>query len=92
VNGNQVTGLVLAPVPVAPGEDLCLFSGSPLSGSRWDVFNILGMSVARPVFTGPAKHCWNTRGIAPGMYIVRVKVTFADGGTTTIFRKVLVSP
>ncbi len=83
---------VLAPVPVSRGQDLCLYPDSPLLSSQWDFFNTVGESVAHQDFTGGTAACRDTQDLQPGLYLVRLKLTYAGGRTSTVWQKVVVAP
>jgi hypothetical protein len=85
-------GVVLAPMPVHRGGDLCLYPESPIIGSRWEVYNVLGISVADRTYTSPIGNCWDTGGFAPGMYFVRLTLSYTDGKETKTWKKVVVTP
>jgi len=82
---------VLGPVPLPRGGNLCLFPDKPVSGSQWDVFDMVAESIASVSFSGSAQACWNTAGVPPGIYIARVKLTYSDGTSGTIWQKILVT-
>ncbi|HUO57778.1 MAG TPA: hypothetical protein VMV05_06340, partial [bacterium] len=83
---------VLAPVPVPRGGNICLYPDRPILGSQWDVFSFTGESVASLNFTNGANNCWPTSGIGPGVYSVRLKLNYADGTRSTLWKKIVVSP
>jgi hypothetical protein len=82
--------VVLAPVPVQAGSPVCLYPDNPIASSQWDIFNVLAESVASLSFNSPSDNCWNTTGVAPGLYFVRLKITYADGHSMTQWRKVII--
>jgi hypothetical protein len=82
---------VLGPVPVPRNGNLCLYPDKPLVSSQWDVYNFVGESVAHTAFGSETRPCWNTSGISPGLYSVRLKLAYLDGTTGTTWQKVLVS-
>jgi hypothetical protein len=82
---------VLGPVPIKRNGYLCLYPEKPLVSSAWDVYNLVGQSIARVDFGAEGRSCWNTAGIPPGIYIVKLKLNYMDGTTGTTWQKVLVS-
>jgi hypothetical protein len=88
---SGLDGTVLAPVPVQVGGTLYLFPDKPITGSQWDIFNLLGESVTSLSFSSPAGNSWNTQGVAPGVYAIRLKLSYSDGTETTIWKKIVVS-
>jgi hypothetical protein len=85
-------GVVLAPVPVHRGEDICLYLDTPITGSHWDVFNVMGVLLKRIDFSNPYSDCWNTAGFTPGVYYVRLKLSHPDGTETKTWKKIVVVP
>jgi hypothetical protein len=84
--------VVLAPVPVSVGMPVCLYPDNPLSASHWSVFNFVGESVATLDFGVSAQDCWDTTGVAPGLYLVRIKATYLDDTVSISWHKVVVKP
>jgi hypothetical protein len=82
---------VLAPVPAPRGTPVCLYPDAPIVSSHWDIFNFVGESVASLDFGATAQDCWDTAGVAPGLYLVRLKIVYADGSTQTSWHKVVVT-
>ncbi len=83
---------VLAPVPVSRGGKICLFPDYPILNSQWDVFNFTGESVAGFSFPDSQKNCWDTAGIGPGVYMVRIKLKYADGSDGVVWKKIIIKP
>ncbi len=81
---------VLAPVPVHSGEKICLYPDRAIAGSHWEVYNFTGESLANLDFNGFPKNCWDTTGVAPGVYLVRLEVDYADGTASIDWKKILV--
>jgi hypothetical protein len=81
---------VLVPVPCRAGEPLCAYFDRPVTASEWQVHNLLGERVAALPLGSQPGHCVETRSFAPGVYLVRLKVYYADGGHETFIRKVAV--
>jgi hypothetical protein len=79
---------VLAPVPVRGGQPLCLYFAQPALASHWDVYAITGALVAHLDFGAGGQQCWDTAGIAPGIYFVRLVIDDAGGGKETRWQKV----
>lgn len=84
-------GPVLAPVPVLMGNSIFLFPDRPIEASQWDIFNLLGESVASLSFSSPLSNSWNTQGVAPGLYAVRLKLSYSDGTSAIVWKKIVVS-
>jgi hypothetical protein len=91
-NLSNGLGVVLAPVPVKKGEAICLYPDSPIAGSKWQIHNVVGVSVANLAFDSPLGNCWNTSGVAPGIYFVRLTLAYVDGRETRAWKKVVVTP
>jgi hypothetical protein len=81
---------VLCPVPVPRNGNLCLFPDKPYQTSHWDVYDWVGVSIASLNFGG-GNACWNVQGVPPGIYIVRIKMTYLDGSSSTTWQKIVVS-
>gem|GEM_PF-1525947 len=88
---SNLGSAVLAPMPVSTGGSVCLFPDRPISGSQWDVYNLLGESAASLTFANPQGNCWNTQGTSPGVYLVRLKLSYSDGTSATLWKKIVVS-
>jgi hypothetical protein len=85
----SVGGNVLAPVPASIGQPICLYSAKELIASTWTVYNLMGERVASLSFTTQPAECWPTRGMARGLYYVKLVMTFDDGSTATQWQKVV---
>ena len=83
---------VLAPVPVSKGGTICLYPDRPIQSSQWDVFNFVGESQASLSFSTAFNNCWNTTGMGAGVYMVRVKLAYADGTHATLWKKIVITP
>ncbi len=83
---------ILAPVPVSKGGTICLYPDKPIQSSQWDVFNFVRESKATLTFSSGLNDCWNTTGTAAGVYLVRVKMVYADGTKATIWKKIVITP
>jgi len=84
--------VVLAPVPVDQGDKVCLYPDAPISGSKWGIYTVMGTSVGNWSFSDSLNNCWDTTGFAPGLYIVKLTLTYIDGHETTAWKKVIVKP
>jgi len=82
--------LVLAPVPARQGEHVILFFDAVPAATRWEIFNVAGERVAALSFDGPHNHFWETTGVAPGVYFVRIQITYLSGTKLQIIRKAVV--
>jgi hypothetical protein len=85
-------GVVLAPMPVKKGGKVCLYTDQRPSASKWDIFNMTGVSLGHLTFGNVGEACWDTSGAAPGVYNVRLNIISPDGRESTIWKKVLVQP
>jgi hypothetical protein len=47
--------------------------------------------VANFSFSTPVGNCWITQGIAPGLYLVQLKILYSDGTTGAFLKKVVVT-
>jgi len=81
---------VLGPVPCRVGEPLCAFFTQAPIASKWQVYSIAGQLVDSASFGGQYSQCLNTRGLAPGIYIVRLSVTESGGTKHTVMKKVAI--
>jgi len=90
--GLAAAEAVLAPVPVSSGRPLCLLTGTTVQSAGLKIYNLMGEKIADVSFQGPGSHCWNTQGTAPGLYIVDVTLTYADGSTAYTRKKILITP
>jgi hypothetical protein len=68
-----------------------LYPDKPLLSSKWSILDLTGKSLARPVFGQEARSCWNTTGLPPGIYVVKLELVYEDGTAGTTWQKVLVS-
>ena len=82
---------VLAPVPVKSGESLCLYNSGNVVSASWQVMDLIGERVASLSFGGLGNQCWSTTGVAPGIYIVEVSLTYEDGTHAQLTQKVVVA-
>jgi hypothetical protein len=87
--------LALAPVPAHEGSPVILFFDKTPASTSWDIYNVAGAHVAKlsfTGFTGPESHYWDTAGVSPGLYFVRIQINYLDGTNLTITRKAVVIP
>ena len=82
---------MLAPIPVKSGESLCLYNFGDVTSSTWQVINLMGEKVSEISFGGSSNECWNTQGVAPGLYIVEIAFTYTDGTKGNLTQKIVVS-
>jgi hypothetical protein len=85
-------GVVLAPMPVKKGGRVCLYADRTISACRWDVFNLMGVSLKHFAATSLAESCMTTDDLAPGIYMVRLNLMYPGGDESTVWKKVLVQP
>jgi hypothetical protein len=88
-SGCVVNRNVLAPVPAPVGSSVCLYTTAPLSSSQWYVYNVAGQNVATLTFGNDPSQCWNTMGLARGLYYVKLQMTFTNGTSATEWRKIV---
>ena len=91
-SGSLAGQLVLAPVPAHRGDRVILFFDKPPKATQWEIVNVAGESVATLSFTGTSNHYWDSTGVAPGIYFVRIKINYLDGTNIQITRKAVVIP
>jgi hypothetical protein len=87
--GSGQGKVMLAPVPVMSGQSLCLYNVTGVASANWQVVNLMGERAANLIF-GLGSECWNTQGVAPGIYIVMIKLTYMDGTKANVTQKVVV--
>lgn len=83
---------VLGPVPLRAGEPLCLYFDAAPFSSACRVYNQAGQRVADADFGGKIDPCLATGRLAPGLYFVRVDVSYADGSKRIVDQKVAILP
>ena len=83
--------VVLGPVPVPHGGNLCLFPDKPTTETVWDVYNLSGEFVKHLDILGVTQPCWTTTNVPPGIYVIRMKLTYADGTAGTSWQKVVLA-
>jgi hypothetical protein len=79
--------VVFAPMPLRTGETLYLFPDKPIISNDWKIFNLMGEMV-----TEISANSWSTQGVAPGVYIVEMTLTYTDGSMVTTTKKILIRP
>jgi len=79
--------VVLAPDPVLNGQPVTLYFGAQPSRTRWQVYNLAGQEVARLDIVGGGPHRLSTQGLASGVYLARVTVDYAAGGSQVLMLK-----
>ncbi|HTC19412.1 MAG TPA: hypothetical protein VK859_01095, partial [bacterium] len=81
--------LILAPNLAGDGQPICLFPDKPITNSKWDIYNLVGERIAGLSF-GNGNACWNHAGTASGLYLIRVRTWYEDGGTADkIFKAII---
>jgi hypothetical protein len=74
------------------GQTACLqLALNPLA-THWQVYRLDQRLVARVEFGQETQQCLDTRGFAPGLYLVQVEVDEAAGGHHSTLFKLLVRP
>jgi hypothetical protein len=81
---------LLAPVPAHPGQPVCLYFDKAPASTRWRIFNVAGQNVAALSFGGQYQQCWDTSGVASGVYFARIDVEAADGTSNVVTQKIVV--
>jgi hypothetical protein len=77
-------------MPVRDGDPVCLYPNDPIQSSQWEIFNLMGESLASLSFPTGQNNCWSTAGVAPGVYIVQMKLTYADGHAAVVKKKIVI--
>ena len=77
-------------MPLRTGDNLCLYPEKPLASSHWEIFNLMGESIAKLSFDTGNSDCWSTAGVAPGVYLVRMKLVYADGHIETVRKRIVI--
>ncbi len=88
--GSGLGRALLAPVPVAAGQPLCLYFDTQPSSSQVELYNVAGELVSSGTFGATGSACLDTTHLASGIYLARIVVHDASGGTRTSFQKVAV--
>ena len=70
--------LTLAPNIAGNDQPICLFLDSPVASSQWDVYDMAGEGVTQLIF-GSEEACWDHKGLASGLYLIRVQGVYLDG-------------
>ena len=83
---------VLGPVPATAGTPLCLYFADAPASTHWDIYTIDRQRVAALDYGAQYSQCWQTHGVAPGVYRVEVHVTYTDGVTETKAFKAMIKP
>jgi len=78
---------VLAPDPVINGQPVTLYFSAQPSRTQWQVYNLAGQEVARLDIVGVGPHRLSTQGLASGIYLARVAVDYASGGSQVLMLK-----
>jgi hypothetical protein len=77
-------------VPVTAGSPICLYSTQSLISSEWFIYNVAGQHVATLNFGNSPTQCWDTMGVARGLYYVKLKTVFVNGTSASEWHKVVV--
>ena len=83
---------VLGPVPSKAGDPLCLYFVAAPASTHWEIFTIDQRRVATLDYGGAYAQCWQTNGVAPGIYRVLVNIKYTDGVTETKVFKAVIKP
>ncbi len=79
---------VIGPVPAPAGTSLCLYAVQPTVSGVWQVYNVVGQRSAYLTF-GSGDECWNTGGMARGLYFIKLTLTYGDGTSAVEWHKVV---
>jgi hypothetical protein len=79
--------VVAGPVPTKRGQPLCLFFATQPSSSSAELFELGGGLALKSSFGSQTQPCLATQALAPGIYLLRVKV---DGKER--WQKVAITP
>jgi len=71
------------------GNPLTLYYDRAPASSSCQIYDVEGAKVLDAQFSGPAASL-QTGQFAPGVYVVRTTVDYADGGTRTFIQKIVV--
>ncbi len=80
---------ILAPNPIKAGQTVCLYFSGTAGEGKWDAYNSDGERVAHLSFSGAGLQCWETTGLAPGLYFVIAEATLVDGTLKKVQQKVV---
>lgn len=83
---------VLAPVPAHVGDPVCLYFVDAPSASHWEILSIDRQRIATLSFGNNRDQCWQSTGVAPGFYRIKVHVDYANGVGEDKSYKILVKP
>jgi hypothetical protein len=78
-------------VPVPSGGTIALFPDKPILSCQVDLYDWLGESITHWSASGPYQPSWNVGGLAPGIYIARIKLILLDGSQETTLQKIVVA-
>ena len=70
---------VVGPVPANKNTPICLFFDRQPDNVTWEVFNIRGERIASMDYTTEIDQCWSHPGVAPGLYLAKIRVLNKDG-------------
>jgi hypothetical protein len=81
--------VTLAPMPLRPGQPLCLYPSEALAESRWTIFGSDQQVVARLRSSDPTACLTETGGFARGSYIARIEVRSLAGTEKTFIKQLV---
>jgi hypothetical protein len=70
------------------GTSLCLYATQPTVSGTWQVYNVVGQRAAYLTF-GSGDECWNTGGMARGLYFIKLTLAYGDGTGAVEWHKVV---
>jgi len=68
-----------------------MFPDKPTNETVLDVYDLNGNFVIHLDIAGQNKLCWSTAGVPPGLYSVRMKLSYSDGSSGTTWQKVVLA-
>lgn len=83
---------VLAPVPAHIGQPVCLYFDKAPASTHWDLYSFDQTRVAQLDFGSQYSQCWDSHGVAPGIYYLKLQTHYADGSSADSLIKVMLIP
>lgn len=79
-------------VPARSGQAATIYFENRPRHTVWDVYGLDQKKVAHLEFGASAAQSWQTAGIPPGLYYVRLRVEYMNGKKNDLVRKILIRP
>ena len=79
-------------MPAQRGQKVCLYFTQVPASSEMAVYNVAGERIGQVTVNDLNGHCWDTSNAAPGIYFIKIDITYADGTKETIWRKAVIIP